>query len=361
MNHLFRTTQAGSLASVAVVWLVCSIAHGQDSVSRARDLFKQARALASDGKFSEACPVFEESLALESGLGTQFNLADCWAHVGRVASAYRMFLSVAEAASEKGETDRARLATERAVSLAAKLSRLQIRHDRSLGQLRVTRDHVVVEQYDWNRPTPVDPGHYSVELVSNKAVRWTTEIDVPARALTVLVTTSAPGKSTLALELANEAQHEAQLEKLDTVRSKPKPRPSPAVPPPIPARNFEQKTPIWPSVALLAGIGGVGVGTLSALIYQSKNNQAKAICPSNVGCSDADIAQHDSLVNSAKNARLGAYLGIGLGTASIATATIYYVTRPSNREYRPPVSLDVTPIVEPGHGASWGAVARGTF
>ena len=72
-------------------------AHADDDAP-ALVLFKEARALVGDGKYAEACPKFEQSLALEVGVGTQFNLADCWEHIGRTASAQKLFLGAAASA-----------------------------------------------------------------------------------------------------------------------------------------------------------------------------------------------------------------------------------------------------------------------
>src|SRR5262245_59523757 len=66
----------------------------------ARTLFLEARELVKSGDFAKACPKFEASLKLKAGVGTKFNLADCWEKIGRTASARELFLRVAEAARE---------------------------------------------------------------------------------------------------------------------------------------------------------------------------------------------------------------------------------------------------------------------
>jgi hypothetical protein len=365
MTTWITEPRLGAYAVAISVWLGCGIAYGQQSTPQARELFKQARALAADGNYSEACPIFEKSQALESGIGTQFNLADCWEHLGRTASAYRLFLSVAESASANGETERAKVATERAVALASKLSRLQIRQEHIHDEVRVLHHDEPLEQTNWSQPTAVDPGTYRVELASNGKVKWQTEVNVPARSLTVLVTApEQAGSSTKALpagapdrnpESTDDEGQSAPVGAPSRVRPKHLPqRPAP-VPPP------EKRSSIWAPIAMVAGIGGIGAGTLFGLTYLSKNNQAKDICPNNVGCSDSDVARHASLVESAKTARLGAYLGFGLGTASIAAATIYYATRHPDRDYRPPVSVSVSPGIEPDRRLSWGIAAQGNF
>jgi hypothetical protein len=363
MNAWITRSQLGAIATS--VWLVSGAAHGQNSVRDARELFKQARALVSEKKYSEACPLFEMSQSVESGIGTQFNLADCWEHIGRTASAYRLFLAVAETASANGEAERAKVATERAVALAPKLSRLQVRYESAAGEPRVFHENVLVEQVDWNRPAAVDPGLYRVELVSDGKVKWQTKVEVPPRSLTVLVTTPPSGNSSQATECTTE--------------SKPAPKPKPGLGsgqaervnaplqiranplPPQPQLGAEKRSSIWAPIAIVAGIGGIGAGTAFGLTYLSKNDQAKGICSAGTDCSDSDIAQHKNLVDSAKTARLGAYLGFGLGTACIAAATIYYATRRSATDYHPPIGLSVSPGIEPGRPVSWNVAAQGSF
>ena len=43
----------------------------------AETLFREGKALGTDGKIAEACPKFEASLELDRSLGTLLNLADC--------------------------------------------------------------------------------------------------------------------------------------------------------------------------------------------------------------------------------------------------------------------------------------------
>ena len=80
---------ASSLSSRA------AFAEDAGNPAAARALFSEGRKLSAAGKYSEACPKFEESLRLDRGIGTKFNLADCWAHSNRTASAWGLFLDVA--------------------------------------------------------------------------------------------------------------------------------------------------------------------------------------------------------------------------------------------------------------------------
>ena len=62
------------------------------------------------GKYAEACPKLEESMRLDSGIGTQFNLADCNEHIGKLATAWAGFLDVAAAAKAASQPDREKVA-----------------------------------------------------------------------------------------------------------------------------------------------------------------------------------------------------------------------------------------------------------
>jgi len=53
----------------------------------AQALFDEAKRAMADGRWAEACPKLEESERLDPSIGTAFNLARCYEHVGRIASA----------------------------------------------------------------------------------------------------------------------------------------------------------------------------------------------------------------------------------------------------------------------------------
>src|SRR5580698_3805183 len=77
-----------------------------DSERRADKLFNDAKDLVLAGKYAEACPKLAESQRLDPALGTEFNLADCDEHVGRTATAWRLFVDVEHAARAAGKKER---------------------------------------------------------------------------------------------------------------------------------------------------------------------------------------------------------------------------------------------------------------
>src|SRR5258707_10266347 len=92
----------------------------------AQALFDQAKQLAVAGKYAEACPKFEESERLDPGIGTQFQLANCYEHAGRIASAWTLFLEVASVSRGAKQPEREKVARERAAALETKIPKLTI-------------------------------------------------------------------------------------------------------------------------------------------------------------------------------------------------------------------------------------------
>src|SRR5689334_11081114 len=70
---------------------------------KAERLYDEGVALVDQGNYAAACPKFEESQRLDPALGTQFNLADCLEHTGKLGSAFRLFGAVERAARAAGK------------------------------------------------------------------------------------------------------------------------------------------------------------------------------------------------------------------------------------------------------------------
>ncbi len=116
-----------AIISVPVLLLRAGVASADeteapvDDQDRARTLFHEGRELARAGDYEHACPKLEESRRLRPGVSTDFNVADCWEHTGRLESAHELFLRVATVTHDLGDADRERAARARAKSLEARL------------------------------------------------------------------------------------------------------------------------------------------------------------------------------------------------------------------------------------------------
>jgi hypothetical protein len=134
-------------------------------VAHAEALFQSGRQLMREGRYAEACPKLAESQSLDPAPGTQLNLADCWEHAGRTASAQREFLEVAQTAEKNGETERAAIARARAKQLENKLTKLtlSVPAQARVPGLVLLQNSTVVAEADWGKARPVDPGPFVIE------------------------------------------------------------------------------------------------------------------------------------------------------------------------------------------------------
>jgi hypothetical protein len=285
----------------------------------ARVLFTEGRKLVASGDYPAACPKFEESFRVDPGMGTSFNLADCWQHIGRTASAWARFLDVAASAHAAGQIERERLARQRAAALEPQLSRLVLdvngvdadEDDRP----SVRRDGLAIRDAAWGVPFPVDPGIHVVEA-------------------------SAPGKKTWArsVPVTGDGQMISVLiPVLEDQPPPPSPSPSPslslpvqdppAAPGPAPAVDLTAPNPAAARSAVpLIGLGalaalGFAAGTTFALDFHWANAAAKTLCTVNNACASLEEKQHhDELVREARRDRYLAAAGAGIGVAAAVTA-----------------------------------------
>ena len=160
-------------------------AEAQTDSAAARALFAEGRALMEKEQFAEACPKFEESLRLDPGMGTQFDLAHCWEKLGRTASAWALFLDVAAAARNANQPQRETAARDRAKALEPRLTRLRIDVPKSSSEMKIERDGQDVGRAAWGMAFPVDPGKHVIEVSAPGKKTWSDEVEVPAAPRTV--------------------------------------------------------------------------------------------------------------------------------------------------------------------------------
>lgn len=236
------------------------IAHAD---ATAQALFQEARKLVADGKVTEACPKFEESLRLEPGAGTRFNLADCYEKMGRTASAWGAFRDVEDATKLAGQMARSETARARAEKLEPKLCRLDVRVAKELPDLVVERDGAVVGHGQFGASIPIDPGTHELRARAAGKKAWNQTFQVA----------SCPGTTSL------------EVPALEDV---PEPPPTPASVPVAPSGNpatvvsprapdtTVRRIAMWSSFGLAAV--GVGVGVGFGVHSLAKDSEAKPLC-----------------------------------------------------------------------------------
>jgi hypothetical protein len=308
---------------------------------KAGELFSEARKLVEAGDYKRACPKFEQSAALNLGIGVQFNLADCWEHIGRTASAQKLFQGAAASARAAGQADRALVAQARADALEPRLMRMVIDVKASDPELVVRQNRIIVDKKTWGAATPIDAGDYTIEAAAPGKKPWSARVIVPA---------SASEPISILVPPLDAAPPEKQLTET--------PKPVPVkVPPPV--KHVDPKAKRRTTYAYVIGglgIASVGIGTFLAVKYKSKNSDAEAICPSSVNCSQADIDRHTELLSDAKAFRTGAFVGLGVGAAALITSAALFLAPSSSSGS---ASVRAAPFVTAD--GSWGAVAAGRF
>jgi hypothetical protein len=341
LRQLYAGSALGLLVSVALLGYSPAL-FAQDE-SPGRKFFKEGRALAAEGKYAEACPKFEASLRLEVGVGTQFNLADCWEHVGRAASAQKLFLGAAASAKAAGQPEREQVLRDRAAALEPRISKLVIEVSDETPKLSVKRDQLPMSPEDFGKAIAVDPGSYEIVAKAPGKKPWKKTVEVAAG--TPVVTVEVPALEADEPDAAPASK--AAADKAEAAHAAPA---APIAPPPS-KLNYRA-----------LGLGAFGVvslatGTFFGFRYKSSNDDAKAICPENKGCTLSQITKHDQLVDRATTARSWMYLGVGVGTFAVGGAIALYALGGSTQ----PAQASIRAFPSVGEHGELGANVVGAF
>ncbi len=299
--HTMRSSL--SLAVLLSIALAAPRASAQPSGEQvAEKLFNEAIALVTAGKYTDACPKFEESQRLDPALGTQFNLADCYEHTGKKGSARRIFIDVADAAKAAGKAEREKTSRERAAALESIAPRLTISVPSSAASMRleVLVDGAPFPQAKWNRAQPFDAGTHTVAA-------------------------AAPGKKPYEAKVTLQDAKASEL-----LIPEPENEPVAALAPVGPNGTGEDPGNGRRRSALIVGavgVVGLAVGAGAGIFSIVKNGQAKELCPSFSSCPNADGR---SQWNAATDAGTVSTIGFVAGGAIVAAAAILYFTAPKN-------------------------------
>jgi hypothetical protein len=291
----------------------------------AETLFNEARALAAQKRFDEACPKFAASQRLEPAVGTLLNLSECYQRKGQLASAWVQYREAAGLAASRSDERRAQLARDKAAALESKLGRLKIHAAQTVA---VERDGARVDPALFDTDVPVDAGAHVIEAKAPGKKPWRTTI------------TSKDGE---VMRVDVPALEDAPLE------AAPPPPPSPkgvtAPPPPPPSRDAGGGQRIAGLVVAGVGIVGLGLGTFFALDAKSKWSSVTDKCPDKV-CPDA--ATRDSVAATKDSASTSATLGtVGFvaGGALLVGGAVLFFTAPKGPAAERAVR--VTPLAGP--------------
>lgn len=139
------------------------VAHA-DSATAER-LFREAKSLMSQKRYTEACPKLAESHRAEPSGGTILHLALCHKEEGRIATAHKELEEAVQFAVRDKREDREKAARALMAELEPRLSTLSIvvvPEVMRLPGIEVKRDGVPVPSSEWGSSMPVDPGPHTV-------------------------------------------------------------------------------------------------------------------------------------------------------------------------------------------------------
>jgi tetratricopeptide (TPR) repeat protein len=309
----------------------------------AEALFDQGRDLIGQGQYEAACRLFQQSQALDPGVGTLLYLGDCYERVGRQASAWAMYREAFSAAQAAGQVERSVVANERLQRLTPLLSKLTVRvapENRIDGfEVVINDNHVSSGLFDV--AFPVDAGRYRLLASAPGRISWSALIEVrpggdqqivlvpalpalgtpvPASA-TAGVMASAPAAPAASGSITEGV---APAGAAATAPVGAGPGASDAVTATPEAADAGLSLTRQQTAALIVAGGGVlalGVGVAFGVNAKSKDDDAKADCPA--GCATQEAA---TLNEEARTSALLANVSYGLGFAAIATGAVLYFT-----------------------------------
>jgi hypothetical protein len=354
---LMRDRQVARVGVIlsALVWPLFGAGRAQadgNDLVLARTLFNDGRKLAASGHFAEACPKFEESARLNPGIGTAFNLADCWDHLGRTASAWAKYLDVAASAQVAHQADREKVARDRAAALEPDLSRLTIEVNPSNTGVEVKNDGAPVGKASWGTPIPTDPGSHVIEATAPGKKAWKTTVQVGPRGAKASVVVPPLEEDRAATPAAAGTGSTSTTAATTT----------PAGPDPLstdrPAGGGDTGRVVG-FVVGGAGVVGLAVGTVFGLKTKSKTDAASEMCPGDHCKNDKELVEHQALVDEAKEARTVTIVSLAAGGVALATGLVLVLTSGGSSARggasRPAPGLVVAPAVASGElGVNFG-------
>jgi len=332
----FGLRVALGLNPIALVTLAPTQAGAQSASdsATAQALFDRGKALMSAGKYTEACPAFEESERIEARSGTLLNLAACYEQMGRLASAWSTFLEAAALAKATGNADRERGARERAAALAPQLSNLTINAPSAVltPGLEISRDGRIVGAAQLGLALPANAGAHVVSAKAPGRKPWRTTVTVRGGASTTTVDipdleSDAVVAPAVAPALTQASPRQARLSQ-DVVPTEP---------------VSGSATPSRISGGVIAGgivTGAFAVGTVvTSVLYGSKLHDYNA-------ANDSVASNAEELRSQAKTLGVANLVLLG-GTLAAAGVTIYLWTQPTSDQASQSACLELRSFVGP--------------
>lgn len=292
--------------AASAMGLLANVARADDR-AMAQRLFEEGKRLLAAGETAEACQKLDAAAQLSPTPGVRLNLSDCYAKLGRVASAWTKADEALALAERAGDKAAARLARRRRDALEPRLSHLTISVPKEsvVPGLEVTLDGEALPAAAWGTPLPMDPGDHEIRASAAGRKAWSSKTTVSSDGVTVSV--SLPE---LTPEIPDASPPVVKAERKPSATEK------------SGGGLGAQRT-----VALVAGgvgVVGLGVGTIFGLQSRSKHDEAEQFC-SGSQCWDQRGIDLSDEARSAGNVSTVAFAA---GSAMLAGAAVLWLTAP---------------------------------
>ncbi|MEO8846492.1 MAG: tetratricopeptide repeat protein [Kofleriaceae bacterium] len=293
-----------AVRSVALLLALTAIAAAEPT---ADEYFKQGRAQLKAHKYAEACEKFERSQQLDPALGTLFNIAQCDADIGKLATALAAYRDVI---AHDTNATRRRAATAAARKLESRVPRLIVKAEAGV-ELTLDGAKIVADA-----ATAVDLGKHEItaQQVGHEEFHKTVAMSDEGQTVTI-------NAKLVAIEAATAVA--TVTTKLDATTAAPHMAPPPSPPLPVhptpPSRSHRRTIGI---ATTAVGVAALGTGAVFGILARSKWNAAKAVCGDSTTCgsqADADAAAH---LGDQAHGRASLSTGFAIAGGVIATVGI---------------------------------------
>jgi hypothetical protein len=282
-----------------------------DDLATAQQLFRQGRSLMSEGKVAEACGKFEGAAQLSPTAGVRLNLAECWAKLGRTASAWAKYEEAQTLAERAGDAAAVQIARERRAELEPRLSFLTISvpPEAVVEGLEISRDGQRLPPAAWNTPVPIDPGDHMVVARAPQRRPWSERPSVAGAGVKLNVVVPVLEFDPSATGLPPTDPSEPPTVGTDVGRQG--------------ARGGTQRT--LGLVSGGVGVIGLGVGTYFGLRAMAKQDDYEEHRGADGRCLDVDCQTSSEDAHAAGNLST---VGFVAGGALVAVGAVLWLTAP---------------------------------
>ncbi len=268
------------------------------------------------------CESLEAALVHLPDPSSRIALADCYAGLGRTASAWSQYREAASAAHDVQAPELETLARARAKALEPELSYVTVSTWK--GQdVRVTQDGAPIHQSVLGTAVPLDPGAHVIRATAPGKRSWSKTIELGSHGdhVTVSVPVLPDDVQLLTRELRAPGEQPLPL--------------GASLPAETDRAGSLQRT--LGIVAGAIGIAGIATGTLFGVKAASDWGDAKAMCQPYPYCGE-DGAQ---LAQDAKTSALISTLGFATGIVGLSGGALLYFTAETREPKAPAITVGV--------------------